>query len=73
MGKTKKRDIRQIESIAKEFGFSDSRRFEFGDFIEKEKSSGRKGSLNDRGDFTYAELKLKAHDFLEQIKRRKKS
>lgn len=40
-------------------------REEFGDFIEQEKAYGCRGSLNDKGDFTYTELKQKAKEFLK--------
>jgi len=39
-------------------------RSEFGDFIEQEKAEGRRGSINEKGDFTYSELRQKAKKFL---------
>lgn len=58
----KKRDIRQIESIAREFGMDSRTRRAFGKFIEDCKASGEKGSAVD-GDFTYEELRAKAQEF----------
>jgi len=39
----------------------------FGIFLEEEKRNGYGGTLNDRGDFTYGELRQKAKEFLEDI------
>lgn len=41
-------------------------RREFGDFVEAEKVAGRYGTKNERGDFTYRELRQKAREFLDQ-------
>jgi hypothetical protein len=45
-------------------GVDDDERDEFGDFLEKEKRCGRGGTKNERGDFTWEELKQKARQFL---------
>ena len=58
----KKRDIRQIEAIAREFGMDPKERRDFGDYIEDCKRSGETGSGED-GDFTYEELRAKASEF----------
>ncbi len=58
----KKRDIRQIEGIAREFQMDPRERREFGDYIEDCKSRGEKGTGKD-GNFTYEELREKARDF----------
>ena len=58
----KKRDIRQIEAIAKEFGMDPDERREFGDYIEACKRGGERGSGTD-GDFTYGELRAKVPEF----------
>jgi hypothetical protein len=58
----RKRDIRQIEAIAREFNMDAEERREFGDFVEDCKRNGEKGSGNG-GDFTYAELRDKALEF----------
>lgn len=58
------RDIKQIDDIAGEFGMSEQQRGDFGDFIEEEKRSGNRGTVNKRGDFTYQELQEKAREFL---------
>ena len=59
---SKKRDIRQIEAIAQEFGMDDEERREFGDYIEECKRSGEKGT-GANGDFTYGELRDKVGEF----------
>ena len=58
-----KRDIKQIDDIAKEFSMNDRERKNFGKFIEEEKNAGFRGS-KDRGDFTWEELREKAREFL---------
>jgi hypothetical protein len=60
-----KKDIKQIEDIAKEFGMTPRERQQFGKFLESEKESGQGGTYNKRGDFTYKELQKKAREFLE--------
>ena len=57
-----KRDIRQIEAIANEFGMDSQERREFGDYIEDCKRSGARGS-GQNGDFTYGELRDKVPEF----------
>jgi len=52
----KKRDIRDIEAVATEFGMEEEERRDFGDYIEECKKKGDRGS-GKRGDFTYAELR----------------
>jgi hypothetical protein len=59
---SKKRDIRQIEAIAREFDMDADERREFGDYIEDCKRNGEKGSGN-HGDFTYPELRDKVAEF----------
>ncbi|MBD2569068.1 hypothetical protein [Anabaena lutea] len=61
----KKDDLKQVDSIAKEFRMSAELRKEFGSFLEQEKKLGHGGTFNNRGDFTYAELRQKAKEFLE--------
>ncbi|GBF82474.1 hypothetical protein [Aphanothece sacrum] len=63
----KKRDIKQVDAIAGEFHMSAELRDAFGIFLEKEKNNGYGGTLNDRGDFTYGELRQKAKEFLEDF------
>jgi hypothetical protein len=58
----KKRDIRQIEAIAREYGMDTDERREFGDYVEDCKRSGEKGTGRG-GDFTYEELREKAREF----------
>jgi hypothetical protein len=62
----RKQDIRELEAIAKKFGMDSNTRREFGDYIEECKRSGERGSRNDRGDYTWAELEQKARAFLGQ-------
>lgn len=58
----RKRDIRQIDAIAREFGMEPDERREFGDYIEDCKQRGERGAGKD-GDFTYAELRDKVREF----------
>ena len=57
-----KRDIRQIEAIARELRMGPVERREFGDYVEDCKRRGERGTGNN-GDFTYAELRQKASEF----------
>ena len=63
---SKKKDIKQIEAIAREFGMDEAQRRDFGDYVEGEKQGGRRGSKNDKGDFTHEELRELAREFLGQ-------
>lgn len=58
----RKRDIRQINHIAKEFDMDPQERREFGDYIEDCKRRGERGSGKD-GDFTYGELRDRVPEF----------
>ncbi|MGP0069520.1 MAG: hypothetical protein ACLQGP_38720 [Isosphaeraceae bacterium] len=58
----KKRDIRQIEGIAREFQMDPQDGRDFGKYVEDCKSRGDKGTGKD-GDFTYEELRRKAREF----------
>jgi hypothetical protein len=58
----KKRDIRDIEAVATEFGMEEEERRDFGDYIEECKKKGDRGS-GKRGDFTYGELREKVAEF----------
>ena len=51
--------------MARESKMSKEQRQEFGEFLESEKAAGNGGTANDRGDFTYKELKMKAAEFLQ--------
>ncbi len=62
----KKDDIKQIESVSKEFKMTPQQRREFGDFVEEQKAIGRYGTKNERGDFTYQELRELAREFIGQ-------
>ena len=57
----RKRDLRRVDSIAREFGID---RDEFGAYLEDCKAHGDRGTENDRGDFTMDELREKAREFL---------
>jgi hypothetical protein len=61
----KKRDTKQIDSIARRCHMTKSQRRRFREFIEQEKRDGNRGTLNEKGGFTYSELKQKAQEFLE--------
>lgn len=56
-----------MEAVAQEFRMTAEQRREFGDFLEAEKAVGNCGTLNERGDFTYQELRQKARQFLDEI------
>ncbi|MEC4819594.1 MAG: hypothetical protein SAK29_40940 [Scytonema sp. PMC 1069.18] len=56
----KKKDILQVEAVAREFNMTEEQRREFCDFLEDEKATGNGGTKNERGDFTYPELRQKA-------------
>ena len=49
----RKRDLKQVDAIAKEFHMTREERKAFGIFLEEEKANGQGGTLNPRGDFTY--------------------
>jgi len=61
----KKKDIDQIDKVAKKFKMVDAMRKDFGDFLEACKARGERGSKNRRGDFTWAELIQKAKEYLK--------
>lgn len=48
----RKRDLKQVDSIAREFNMGCELRIAFGLFLEEEKKNGYGGTLNRRGDFT---------------------
>lgn len=60
----RKKDIQQVEVVARECKMTPEERRDFGDFLEAEKLSGNSGTQNERGDFTYEELRQKALEFL---------
>ena len=64
-GGGRKEDLKQVDDVAREFEMSKERRRDFGEFLESEKAAGNGGSANDRGDFTYQELRTKAAEFLQ--------
>lgn len=59
-----KSDIKQIRGIAKLFKMDEETERDFGDYVEECKRQGILGSKNNRGDFTWDELKQLARDFL---------
>lgn len=63
-----KRDIKQINAIARQYHMTKIERLEFGKFIEELKSEGFRGSDNERGDFTYQELHQKVQEFFEETR-----
>lgn len=60
----RKRDLKDVDAVAKQFGMNKEQRRDFGDYLEECKESGDGGSRNDRGDFTWTELEEKAKEFL---------
>jgi len=57
--------LKQVDSVAREFGIEGEARQDFGTYIEEQKAAGRRGTKNERGDFTYQELRVLAAEFLE--------
>ena len=53
-----------MEAVAREFNMTEEERRDFGDFLEEEKAVGNAGAKNERGDFTYQELRQRAYEFL---------
>ena len=64
-GRGSKNDLKQVDDVARESKMSKEQRQEFGEFLESEKAAGNGGTANDRGDFTYKELRVKAAEFLQ--------
>jgi hypothetical protein len=56
----KKRDLKQVEAVAKKYGIDPTA---FGQYLEDCKEHGDRGTLNDRGDFTWDQLCEKAEEF----------
>ncbi len=59
-----KGDRKQVNDVAREFKMDGEQRKEFGNYIERLKKEGHGGSLNERGDFTYEELREIAKELL---------
>lgn len=62
----RKRDLKQVDTVAREFGMDADTRDDFGKYLEDCKAAGDRGTGNARGDFTYDELRAKAREFLGQ-------
>lgn len=62
-----KKDIKQVNKIAKEYKMTQEQRYSFGKFLEEEKRGLSRGQQNNRGDFTYQELQQKAQEFLDNL------
>lgn len=60
----RKRDLREVDQVASQYGMDLDGRRAFGDYLEDCKRCGDCGTKNDRGDFTWDELERKARDFL---------
>jgi hypothetical protein len=60
----RKRDIKDVEAVARRFGMDPETRRDFGDYLEDCKRAGDVGTRNDRGDFTRDEMVGKAREFL---------
>jgi hypothetical protein len=60
----RKRDLKQVDAICREFGMDGDTELEFRDYLHECKESGDRGTANDRGDFTMDELREKAREFL---------
>lgn len=59
----RKRDLRQVEAVARMYELDPD---EFGQYLEDCKEHGDRGTLNDRGDFTWDELCAKAEELKGQ-------
>lgn len=64
-----KKDILDVRRLARQFGMDDVTRREFGDYLERCKQAGDRGTRNDRGDFTWLEMEEKAREFLADRER----
>ncbi len=62
----RKRDLKQVDAIAREFGMDADARDGFGKYLGGCKAAGDRGTGNARGDFTYEELRVKARELLGQ-------
>lgn len=60
----RKKDLREVDQVALDFGIRGLARSRFGKFLETCKHHGDVGSKNDKGDFTRPELEQKAKEFL---------
>jgi hypothetical protein len=60
----KKKDLQQVDAVARKFNLTPEQRRNFGDFLEEAKETGNGGTKNERGDFTYDELIQKVREFL---------
>jgi hypothetical protein len=60
----RKGDLRQVDQVAREFRMSQATELAFREYIHDCKESGQRGTANDRGDFTMAELRELAREFL---------
>ena len=60
----RKPDQKQVDAVADEFDMTEEERFGFGDYLEECKARGDRGTKNDRGDFSWIELKSKARELL---------
>ena len=63
----RKSDLRQIRDCAARYMVSESKERDFRAYVEYCKQTGDRGTLNNRGDFTWEELCAKAEEFLEGI------
>jgi len=59
----RKPDLKQVDAVARWYGLD---RKEFGDYIGKCKAKGDFGTENDRGDFTWDELREKVEEYKNQ-------
>jgi len=58
------KELKDVRRIARESGMDDEATRDFGDYLEECKRLGDKGTKNSKGDFTEAELREKAREFL---------
>lgn len=62
-----KKDIKQVDQIAREYKMNREQRYGFGKFLEEEKRELSRGKQNNKGDFTYQESQQKAEEFLGKL------
>ena len=63
----RKRELKDVDWIAKEGGLTPDEELDFRDYLHECKASGLKGSKNDRGDFTKEEMRERLTEFKDAL------
>lgn len=58
------KELKDVRRIAREFDMEDETARDFGDYLERCKQVGDRGTKNFKGDFTDDEMRDKAREFL---------